>query len=190
MSKQKPVSPTSKIVFLDRDGTLNDDPGYIHHPDELHLLPGVGEALKIFKEAGFEPVVVTNQSGVARGLIEPEQLPRIHARLNEHLMPFGVQIRHFEVCTHHPDDRCGCRKPSPKLLTDAAQRLGVRLEDCWMIGDRATDLQAGRSAGVGRVILVRTGDGKKTEANLSAGLADAIVDSLLDAAQRCSVPFG
>ncbi len=162
-----------KAVFLDRDGTLNEDPGYINHPSLMKLLPGVGEALASLKAAGFELIVVSNQSGVGRGIIPPHELPKIHARMDELLSHWGVQMDFYSLCTHRPEEGCPCRKPSPQLLIDGAKERGVDLKRSYMVGDKVVDLEAGRAAGVRGVALVRTGHGKETEASSSA-LADFI----------------
>ncbi len=168
---------TSRAVFLDRDGTLNEDPGYIHHRELMKLLPGVGEALRSLKDAGYLLVVVSNQSGVGRGIIPPDELPRIHERMDELLSNWGVSIDHYSLCTHRPEEGCACRKPSPKLLADAAQRLGVALERSYMVGDKPVDLEAGRAARVRGVCLVRTGHGLETE-RTHGGLANFIGSDL------------
>lgn len=152
-----------KAVFLDRDGTLNEDPGYINHRDKMRLLPGVGPALKSLKDAGFLLIVVSNQSGVGRGIIPPDELPRIHERMDELLGASGVRIDYYSLCTHRPEEGCPCRKPSAKLLVDAASQLQIDLKQSYMVGDKIVDLQAGRNAGVRGVGLVRTGHGLETE---------------------------
>ncbi|MCM2276995.1 MAG: UDP-glucose 4-epimerase GalE [Oligoflexia bacterium] len=172
-----------KAVFLDRDGTLNHDPGYLSHPDQLELLPGAGEALSALKKAGYLLIVVSNQSGVGRGLIDPAAIPRIHARLLELLKPWGIEIDHFELCFHRPDEDCDCRKPKSKLVLDAAAKLGVDVSASFMVGDKLSDLGTGRAAGCRGSILVRTGEGRKQEAGLQAGQASFTADSLLEAAR-------
>lgn len=171
----------AKAVFLDRDGTINEDPGYLHSPDQIRLFPGAREALARLKRAGFLLVVVSNQSGVARGLIQDGALEAIHDRLNE-LLGADAAIDHFELCVHHPDDACECRKPKPKLLLDAARALGAELAGSYMVGDRASDVQAGRAAGCKASVLVRTGLGASEESQLKAGEAQAIADRLAEAA--------
>src|SRR4051812_456247 len=107
-----------RAVFLDRDGTLNEDPGYLDNAAKLRLLPGVPEALMRLRQAGFLLVVVSNQSGVGRGLIPEGELGRIHSRLNELLPEPRPMISHFKLCLHRPDEGCACRKPKPQLLFD------------------------------------------------------------------------
>lgn len=171
-----------KAVFLDRDGTLNEDPGYLAHPDQLKLLPGVGEALAMLKRAGFELIVVSNQSGVGRGLIGQDILPKIHERLDELLRPTGATIDHYELCLHRPEDDCACRKPKAKLLIDGARACGVDLLVSYMVGDKASDLGAGLDAGVRASVLVRTGEGRSTETALAPGQAAYVAENLKAAA--------
>jgi D,D-heptose 1,7-bisphosphate phosphatase len=149
----------AKAVFLDRDETLNPDPGYISDPDLFQLYPWVAEELAKLKKAGFLLVVVSNQSGIGRGLITWEQLNDIHHKLNR-LLAEAVQIRidHFEICPHHPDESCSCRKPKPKLITDAAEYLKVDLSQSYMLGDRKSDYEAGINAGLKKSFLIQPGD--------------------------------
>lgn len=179
---------SKRAVFLDRDGTLNLDPGYMGDPAQMALLPHVGEALSLLKQAGFELIVVSNQSGVGRGLISPEAIPRIHDRLDELLSKWSVAIDHFELCFHRPDEDCPCRKPKPKLLLDAAEKRGIDLSRSFMVGDKWSDIDSGFLAGCRGSLLVRTGQGVQTEAELASGayprnrLPAFRADTLLDAA--------
>jgi D-glycero-D-manno-heptose 1,7-bisphosphate phosphatase len=176
-----PVEP-KKAVFLDRDGTLNEDPGYLHDASQLKLLPKVVPALNLLRDHGFLLVVVSNQSGVRRGLIREGALEEIHERLNELLGPPRPMIEHFKLCIHRPEDSCDCRKPKPKLLLDAASELGIDLGRSFMVGDKFSDLVAGKSAGCRASVLVRTGEGPVTESRLKPGEADFIADDLEAAA--------
>ncbi len=175
----------NKAVFLDRDGTINEDPGYLSDPGQMKLLPGVREAIAELKRAGFLIVVVSNQSGVARGLIRKEVLPEIHAMLGSLLGP-DAAIDRYELCFHHPDEDCECRKPKPKLILDAAEALGVDLSRSYMVGDKQSDVDAGCAAGCAGYALVRTGEGERSEKHLdkarAAGCSDPsfIGDGLAD----------
>jgi len=175
----------SRAVFLDRDGTLNHDPGYLSDPNELRLISGVPDALRLLKDAGFLLVVVSNQSGVGRGLIPPDSLARVHARMNALLIESGgPPLDCFEVCIHRPEEGCICRKPSPELLRRAAASLKINLGASYMVGDRRIDLEAGRAAGCRGSLLVRTGSGELEEVLLHAPAAeDVIFDDLLAAAR-------
>jgi histidinol-phosphate phosphatase family protein len=149
----------AKAVFLDRDETLNPDPGYISDPDLFMLYPWVSAELKRLKEAGFLLIVVSNQSGVGRGLIRAESLKLIHEKLNGLLFSeAGIRVDHFAICTHRPEDACECRKPKPKLILDSAAKFGIDLGRSFMIGDRESDYQAGINAGLKQSFQIGTGD--------------------------------
>lgn len=148
-----------RAVFLDRDGTLNEDPGYLSDASHLSLLPTVPEALKAIHSKGYLAIVVSNQSGVGRGLISPRQLSAIENRFSELLTPLSTNIDAYYYCLHHPDEKCTCRKPSPFLIKKACHDLGIAPDLSWMIGDRISDLEAGHCAGLAHLGLVRTGHG-------------------------------
>lgn len=161
-------------VFLDRDGTLNRELDYLSDPEQFELLPGVAPALRALAEAGFALVVVTNQSGVARGLFSETRLLEIHRRMQQLLCAQGVQLDGIEYCPHHPQvggaayrRNCTCRKPLPGMLERAALTLGLELGASWIIGDSWRDLEAGEHVGA-RGILVRTGKGAEQERQLEA----------------------
>jgi D-glycero-D-manno-heptose 1,7-bisphosphate phosphatase len=172
-----------KAVFLDRDGTLNFDPGYISQPENLSLLPGVGEGLSLLKKAGYLLIVVSNQSGVARGIIPHENLTLIHNKLNELLLPWNVAVDYFSLCIHHPEEDCECRKPKPRLILDAARLFGIDVSQSYMIGDRLSDVGAGHAAGCKGSLLVLTGDGEKSQKEISSLRPTWIAHSLQDAAK-------
>jgi D,D-heptose 1,7-bisphosphate phosphatase len=170
-----------KAVFLDRDGTLNFDPGYLGDPDKFRFLPGVVDALKRLREGGYLIFVVSNQSGIARGFFSEEDLRRIHDKMVTALRDEGVTLDGIYYCPHHPADQCICRKPSPAMVLDASSRYSVALEDSFFIGDRLSDIQTGRRAGCG-TILVLTGAGRETLGDLAASLRpDCVARDLDDA---------
>ncbi|MEX2536447.1 MAG: HAD family hydrolase [Trueperaceae bacterium] len=156
------VTSTSRrpAVFLDKDGTLLEDVPYNVDPDEMRLTAGAGPALRRLADAGFELIVVTNQSGVARGLFPPTALRTVEWRLEELLAPFDVKLAGFHACMHHPDGivatfarDCSCRKPKPGLLQAAASQHGIDLTSSWMVGDILNDVEAGCRAGCRTVLL-------------------------------------
>lgn len=165
-------------VFLDRDGTLNREVDYLADPDGLEVLPGVRRALLRLRAAGFALVVVTNQSGVARGLLDEATLAEIHRRLEAEV---GLAFDAIEYCPHHPEvgppelrRACDCRKPAPGMLRKAAESLGLDLARSWIVGDSERDLAAGVRVGV-RGVLVATGKGAAEHARmLAAGRAPEI----------------
>lgn len=155
-----------RAVFLDRDGTLNHDPGYLGNPDEVILLPSVGESLSLLKNTyNFTLIVISNQSGVARGLISKTDVDKVNQRINHLLAKFNVKIDAFYYCTAHPDfsskEECGCRKPSPKMILDAAKEFEIDLSASYMIGDAKTDIEAAKNAGC-KSILIKTGYGEES----------------------------
>ncbi|MBC7385621.1 MAG: UDP-glucose 4-epimerase GalE [Cryobacterium sp.] len=172
-----------KAVFLDRDGTLNFDPGYLNDAEHFHLFPGVAEALRSLSDAGYLLIVVSNQSGIARDKITLEQLRRIHEKLDRLLGAVGVRIHDYSLCFHHPDESCECRKPKPRLLLDMAARYSIDLGQSYMIGDKASDVEAGRAAGVAESYLVSTGYGAEEVTKVS-GAEKIYVPDLTEAVDR------
>jgi rfaE bifunctional protein nucleotidyltransferase chain/domain len=168
-------------VFLDRDGTLIVDVGYPREPEQVRLIPGCARALAALKELGFALVVVSNQSGVGRGLVSADEAERVHRRFTEVLAEQGVVVDGVYYCPHAPEDGCACRKPSPELLLRAAAELELCLPRSFMIGDKPSDTEAGREAGC-RTILLRAGsvsDGPQAVAHVSGSEAepDRVVSS-------------
>lgn len=166
--------------MLDRDGTIIKNIPYLSDPDLISFLPGAIAGLNRLVQAGFGLVIISNQSGIARGLVTPDQLNAIHTRLRKLLADEGIPISGIYYCPHHPDDRCACRKPQPGLLVNAIQDNQFDPEKSFMIGDSMVDIGFGKNAGA-YTILVRTGNGKETE-SLATIRPDCIVDTLADAA--------
>ncbi|MDR1535377.1 MAG: D-glycero-beta-D-manno-heptose 1,7-bisphosphate 7-phosphatase [Planctomycetota bacterium] len=159
-------------VFLDRDGVLNVEKGYLHRWEDWEWIPGAPPALAELSRAGFKLVVATNQAGVAKGYYGEDAVRRLHDRVNRDLRErTGTLIDAFYHCPHHPDfgPPCACRKPRPGLLLRAAEELGLDLPASWMVGDKLSDLEAGRAASC-RPLLVRTGYGAETEAGIPGGI--------------------
>ncbi len=148
----------ARAVFLDRDGTVAEENGYMYRPADFVVFPWTGAAVRRLNEAGFLVVLVTNQSGVGRGYFTESTVERVHERLRREIAREGGRLDATYVCPHRPDEGCGCRKPRPGLLTRARDELNIALENSFMVGDRYSDVAAGRAAGA-RTILVMTGDG-------------------------------
>src|SRR5882724_10476415 len=151
----------NRAVFLDRDGTIMEDSNYVGDVARVVLIPSAAPALRRLQDAGYKLFIVTNQSGVGRGYFTREDVESIHAHLDEHFGKAGVRLDRYYVCPHHPEENCDCRKPKPKFLLEAAREYGLDLSRCFMIGDRASDIQAGLNAGT-KTILVLTGGGRET----------------------------
>jgi D-glycero-D-manno-heptose 1,7-bisphosphate phosphatase len=138
---------------MDRDGTLMEDVGYPRDPADVRLLDGVGQALMGLRHAGFELVVVSNQSGIGRGIVTPEAALAVHSRFAALLRTEGVVLDAVQYCPHAPWDGCLCRKPRAGMLTAAAAKRSLRLEDSFMVGDRGSDVEAGHRAGCTTILL-------------------------------------
>jgi D-glycero-D-manno-heptose 1,7-bisphosphate phosphatase len=176
-------------VFLDRDGTIIEDVGYLRDLSQIDLLPWSAEAIRLLNDAGFVVVVVTNQSGVARGYFDEAHVVATHAALDDILGRAGARIDAYYYCPHYPasaDPRygvtCDCRKPASGLLHRAADDLGLDLSGSWMVGDWWRDVQAGAGAGA-RTILIRTGrSAEHRPAPADAAQPNAILNNLMEAA--------
>ncbi len=176
-------------VFLDRDGTLIEDVGYLTPDSVLEVYPWSIDAIRLLKRAGYAIVVVTNQGGIGRGLYTAEFVEDTHRVLGERLTAAGAAVDAWRYCPHHPEARdprlatpCACRKPEPGMVHDAARVLELDLARSWAIGDQWRDIQMGHLVGA-RTILVRTGHGRAQEADWPAGIAPptAICDNLIAA---------
>lgn len=176
-------------VFLDRDGTINEEVDFLRTPDQLRLIPGAGRAIRALNDRGILTCIISNQSGIARGFLTEEDLIPIHARLVSELGKTGAVIDRISYCPHHPTEgkppynvRCGCRKPATGMLTDAAKALGIDLTRSYVVGDRIVDVQVGHAVGA-RTILVLTGYGTHSVAECrDAGVVpNAVVPSLVEA---------
>ena len=140
-------------MFVDRDGTLNDDPGYLTNPNGLILFPGVVEAIAQLKEAGCRVVLVTNQSAIGREYMTETQLKLIHDKLETLLEKGGGSLDGIFFCPHRPDDRCECRKPKPGLIHQAVDTLGVQTSRSYMIGDKQSDMELAQNIGAIGVLV-------------------------------------
>ena len=159
-------------VFLDRDGTIAEDPGFLHEPEKVKLLPGAAEAIRRLNEAGYRVIIVTNQSGIARGRYTVRDYEAVQERLGALLTAHGARIDGAYFCPHHPQfsGPCECRKPGVKLFHDAQAAFDIDFSRSWWIGDRLSDAQPARLLrGDGGGILVATGEG-----NLHQGQARAL----------------
>lgn len=175
------------LIILDRDGVINhDSDDFIKSPAEWVPIDGSLEAIARLNYAGYRVVVITNQSGIARGLFDVEMLNHIHSKMRRMLAQVGGKIEAILFCPHSPEDQCTCRKPQDGSFSELADRLRITLQNVPVVGDSLRDLQAAQSVG-GIPILVRTGKGHKTEKTLPEGIAvyddlAAVVDALLDPA--------
>jgi D-glycero-D-manno-heptose 1,7-bisphosphate phosphatase len=168
-----------RFAILDRDGTINEEVGYILHPAEMHLIPGSAEAIHRLRELGLGVIVVTNQSPIGRGLLTEQRLGDIHDRLRDLLADGGATVDEIEFCPHTPEDGCGCRKPGTEMVERAARLLDFDPSEVFVVGDHAANMRLGRALGA-TTILVLTGHGAE-ECEAAAPLADHVADDLLRA---------
>lgn len=181
----------ARAVFLDRDGTLVDEFGFLRRASDVRLVPGAAEGLRLFNQAGWRAVVVTNQSGIARGLFDQHELEEVHARMRALLAREGALLDAILHCPHHPAEGvpplrcvCACRKPAPGLLLEAARRFSLELGASWIVGDSLRDLEAGERAGLAGGVLVLTGKGQSELASARHAPALCTAADLPAAARR------
>ncbi len=168
-----------KAIFLDRDGTITTDKGFVYKKEDLELLPGAVEAIKLANRHGLLVVVVTNQSGIARGYFTEEELKAFNTHLAQILDTQGARIDAFYYCPHHPEapikayrKDCPCRKPQPSLLLKAAEELNIDLAKSYMVGDSPRDMEAGKRAGCQTILLDKEKDLKKAISQIIHGFAN------------------
>lgn len=162
-------------AFLDRDGVINEDRGYVHHSEEFVLLPGAVDGLRRLQALGYALVVITNQSGIGRGYFDEAAYQALTADLQGRLAREGVTLAGVYHCPHLDTAECDCRKPAPGLIRRAVAELDLDVAASVLVGDKPSDVAAGRAAGVGRCYLVRSGQPLAAEAE---GTADAVFDDL------------
>ena len=187
------MTGTRPAVFIDRDGTLAHEVGYVNHVSRFRLYAWAVDSVRLLNRAGLLAVVVTNQAGVARGYFPESLIVEVHARMNDALEAGGAHLDGVYYCPHHPSageppyrQDCQCRKPRPGLLHRAAQELGIDLGRSWVVGDREADVSLARSVGA-RSVLVKTGYGRGEllwHAPSWPRPPDVVAEHLLEAAER------
>jgi len=175
----------NKAVFIDRDGTINIDGPYLDDPDKFKMYPNVGKGVKKLKDQGFKIIVITNQSGIARGYFTEEVLSKIHERMSMEFNEFGVELDGIYYCPHHPDNACGCRKPKTGLFENAIEKHDIDVDRSYMIGDKILDICAGQKIGVKTVLIPEAHNRTKilSEKNEWECCPDYIADDFMEAAK-------
>lgn len=161
MTTFTPHTQHQKALFLDRDGVVINYIPYLSKPEQVELPLGAGEALKRWQDAGYLLILITNQAGVGRGYYSLEDVAAVHIDIRQKYAQFGVQFRDIFFCPHHPQDQCLCRKPSPKMLIDAAKKYNISLGQSFFIGDAPSDVECAIKADC-QPVLVLTGRGRET----------------------------
>ena len=176
----------NKAVFLDKDGTIIEDVGYIQSPSQIKFIDGSIEAIKKLNQAGYKVVIISNQSGIARGMVTENAIHHVDKTLHKHILNGGAHLDGIYFCPHHPEHglhpykkSCECRKPHPGLIKKAEHDLKIDLSMSFMIGDKATDIEAGQKAGV-KTVLVLTGRGPEEKSKIKEK-PDHIANKLSDA---------
>ncbi len=166
------------FALFDRDGTLIVEKNYLSNPDQLELIPGAGDALRRLKAEGWGICLVTNQSGIARGYFDLEQVRKVHERLSRELALLGVELDGIYICPHSPLDVCQCRKPLRGMIDQAIAAHDFDPRDAWVIGDKEADIGLAHAVGA-RSVLVRTGYGKSYESETKANfVADDVTEAV------------
>ncbi|MDP6794316.1 MAG: HAD family hydrolase [Verrucomicrobiota bacterium] len=168
-------------IFLDRDGTLIIEAGYLHEPEKVKLIPGAGEAIRRLAEKDFELFIATNQAGIGRGYYTEEQMHAVNDRVAAEFAKFDVAFRKIYYAPETPDQPIRNRKPSPQMLLDARDEFGIDLAASYMVGDKVSDIECGWNAVVKCSVLVRTGYGREHEQQLAQAAGPlAVIDSVAD----------
>ncbi len=175
-------------VFLDRDGVINVDTGYVGNVDDFEFIEGVIPALKLLKQKGYQLVVVTNQSGIARGYFTEDEFMALTEWMDWSLADLGIDLDGIYYCPHHPDakieeyrEECDCRKPQPGMFNSAREFLKIDMGASYMVGDKVSDLKAAQAAGVGTCYLVRSGQAFDEQDEQAA---DAVYADLAEVAKQ------
>lgn len=166
-------------VFLDRDGTINEDTGYLHKPEELVIINGAAEAIRRLNSAGIMVVVVSNQSGVGRGFFTDSDVEAVNKRLVDVIGADGAKVDAIYYCNHRPDEDCGCRKPLPGMIKKASAVHGIDLTNSYVVGDKGSDIELALNAGA-KGVLVLTGKGQDESHKLKRP-ADFVAEDLMNA---------
>jgi len=169
----------NRAVFLDRDGTMAKDVSYCSCPEDFEIFPNTAKAIKLLNERGFKVIVITNQSGIARGYFAEETLKQIHEKMKSELAEKGAFVDAIYYCPHHPDDNCDCRKPKPKLVLQAKKDFDIDLERSFVVGDLDLDIELGRAVGCSTILISQNPE----DDDLPKKAPDYTAADLYDAAQ-------
>ena len=176
---------SNKAIFLDRDGVINVEVGYLSNPDDFEIIQGSIEALKILHKKGFLLIVITNQAGIARGYYTEEILNTIHIKMESILKAHNVTLTDIYFCPHHPEftGYCDCRKPNPGMILKAKDKYNIDLDTSYMVGDTLNDIQTGIAANF-KTVLVLSGYGKEEQKKIGSIKPDMIFKNLYEFAKH------
>ena len=166
-----------KAIFLDRDGVINKEVGYLHKIEDFEFINGVFESCRYFQSIGYEIIIITNQSGISRGFYTRRDFEKVNKWMLGQFSHEGVNILDVYFCPHGPEDKCNCRKPKPGMFLDAKEEHHIDMKKSWMIGDKEADIQAAHRAGITNTILVKSGHKIDEISSKSKYILDSITDS-------------
>jgi D-glycero-D-manno-heptose 1,7-bisphosphate phosphatase len=179
------LSRRERGIFMDRDGTVSEEVGYMYHAGLYKPFPWTGEAVRKINDSGYKAVLITNQAGVERGYFPESMVHEVHSVLDEELNRWSARLDGIYYCPHRPETQCDCRKPKPGMILRASREMNIELAESYMIGDRYVDVEAARAAGV-KSVLLRSGDGLiefEKHGKTSAFQPHFIADNLLNAVE-------
>jgi len=165
---------STKAIFLDRDGVINEEVGYLHKIKDFKFIHGVFDSCNHFLSLGYQIVIVTNQSGIARGIYQKDDFHTVNKWMLKRFLQEGVNILDVLFCPHGPENNCFCRKPKPGLFLNAKAKYNIDMKKSWMIGDKETDIKAANNAGINQTIIVRSGHAIDEDKSNSEYFLDSI----------------
>ena len=167
-----------KVIFLDRDGVINREDGYLHKVADFRFIDGIFKACKYFQSLGFKIIVVTNQSGISRGYYQETDFHILTKWMLAKFYSQHVNILDVIFCPHGPNANCKCRKPKPGMLLNARDKYGIDMAESWMIGDKESDIEAAKAAGVNKTILLKSGHSDEGTSSKAKLVLDSIEESI------------
>ena len=167
-----------KTIFLDRDGIINKEVNYLHKIDDFEFMDGIFDCCAHFNNLGYKIIIITNQSGIARGYYQEADYMRLTSWMLDKFKEKNINILDIFHCPHGPDSSCICRKPKPGMFLDAKSKYNIEMEKSWMIGDKETDIEAANLAGISNTILLRSGHLINESDSKSKHIIDSIKDSI------------
>jgi len=174
----------NRAVFIDRDGTINVNSGYINNPNDFKMYPNVTKGIKLLQENGFKIIIITNQSGIARRYFSEKSLEEIHEKMKKELSKEDAEVDAIYYCPHHPDEKCNCRKPKPGMLEKAIEDFDIDVKNSFIIGDRMIDVEAGKTVGCKTVLVPEDKELVKKEMAESDIYPDYICDDFYSGVER------
>ncbi len=167
-----------KVIFLDRDGVINHDYGYVSEIEKFHFIDGVFEACEYFQKLGYEIIIITNQSGIGRNYFSEKKFMELTNWMLDKFNENGIKILKVYYCPHNPDESCNCRKPSPGMINQAMNDFKIDLNNSWLIGDKISDIQTALNVNIKNNILILDSSIKESDKNIASITANSLFDTI------------